>query len=151
MFNEAAMAEMTKYAARARAQIRDREARSAREISPGVAAVEASAAAFAFGCADGRSGGDGTAALWTGAALHAFSFFSGGESRLGDHARALGTGALAAGAYRTGLAAGQRAAVADAFGARIDPPPRAPVGATRPVTSVTMELTVARLTITARR
>jgi hypothetical protein len=122
MFNEAAMAEMRKYAARAKAQIRDRDAGPTREISPGVAAVEASAAAFAFGCADGRSGGDGTAALWTGAALHAFSFFSGGESRLGDHARALGTGALAAGAYRTGLAAGQRAAV----GRRIRRPYRAP-------------------------
>jgi hypothetical protein len=142
MFNEATLAEVRKVAMRARAQVRDRATKPAPELPAVVAAAEASAAAFALGCADGRSSGDGTAALWTGIALHAFSFFSGDESRVAAHARALGTGALAACAYRHGLAAGEALPPSfDPRAARVMPC----------ASTVTMELTVARLTVTARR
>jgi hypothetical protein len=143
MFNAATLAEVRKAERRARAQIRDRKSQSQCDLAPAIAAVETSAAAFAFGCAHGQSG-DGMADLWTGAALHAVSFFSEG-SWFAPHAQALGNGALAACAYRHGLAAGQRATSARPAAA---PSANAAIPGQ---TSVTLDVTIARLTVTARR
>ena len=142
MFNAATLAEVRKAERRARAQIRDRESQPPRDLAPAIAAAETSAAAFAFGCLHGQSA-VGMADLWTGAALHAVSLFS-GDSWFAAHALALGNGALAACAYRHGLAAGARAVPRP----RTTPPTNTTVPAS---TSVTIDLTVARLTVTARR
>jgi hypothetical protein len=142
MFNAATLAEVRKAERRARAQIRDRKSHPTRDLAPAIAAVETSAAAFAFGCAHGRSD-PGMADLWTGAALHAVSFLS-GDAWFAPHAQALGNGALAACAYRHGLAAGDRATPRQFTAAPANTTVRAP-------TSVTIDVTVARLTVTARR
>ena len=146
MFDRATLAEVRKASMRARAQLRERRGGAARELSPGVAALEASATAFAFGCAQGRSGGDGMADLWIGATLHALSLLTGDESWFATNARALGTGALVACAYRHGFAAGERAVVTAAGSSE-----RSASATIDRGSSVTMELTVARLTVTARR
>jgi hypothetical protein len=143
MFNAATLAEVRKAERRARAQLRDRKSQPPRDLAPAIAAVETSAAAFAFGCAHGESGAAGMADLWTGAAFHAVTLFT-GDAWFAPHAHALGDGALAACAYRHGLAAVTRATPRPST-----PPPANP--AVRAPTSVTFDLTVARLTITARR
>ena len=143
MFNAATLAEVRKAERRARAQLRERKSQPTHDLAPAIAAVETSAAAFAFGAAHGQSHAAGMADLWTGAALHAVSLFA-SDSWFAPHAHALGTGALAACAYRHGLAAGTRAVP------RPSTPP--PANTTdRAPTSITLDLTVTRLTVTARR
>jgi hypothetical protein len=142
MFNAATVAEVRKAERRARARIRDRKSQPPRDLATAIAAVETSAAAFAFGCAQGQSD-PGMADLWTGAAFHAVSLFS-GDSWFAPHARALGNGALAAYAYRYGLAAGERAVPRPSAPTPTDTTVRVPM-------SVTIDITVARLAVRARR
>jgi len=143
MFNAATLAEVRKAERRARAQLRERKSQPTHDLAPAIAAVETSAAAFAFGAAHGQSDVAGIADLWTGVALHAVSLFA-SDSWFAPHAHALGTGALAACAYRHGFAAGTPATARPST-----PPPAKPT--VRAPTSITLDLTVTRLTLTARR
>ena len=148
MFNETTWAAM-RVATRAMAQIvRRRRAREpARELPATITAIETSAAAYAFGYIHGRARrDDGSADLFARTALRALSYFSGDEYRLAPHARALRTGALAAYAYRRAVDMDEHST-----SPREAPAERPVSDVARESSSVTMELTVVRITMTAHR
>jgi hypothetical protein len=91
-----------------------------KKIAAGVAAVETTGTAYAFGFLNGRFGGEKgemsiggvvPVDLLAGTALHALAFFGGLEADQESHAHAVGTGALASCAYRYGHRLGESMAV----------------------------------------
>lgn len=119
-FNAATLAEMRNAKERALARMRDFREKHSKKITAGVAAVETTGTAYAFGFLNGRFGGERgemsiggvvPVDLLAGTALHALAFFGGLESDQESHAHSIGTGALASCAYRYGHRLGESMAV----------------------------------------
>jgi hypothetical protein len=148
MFSAASLAVARKEVERARAQIRKRANTEPKPMSPVVTALETVATAGAFGAADGARGTDGGAsALVAGVAFHAIAFLCGSDGGLAAHSRAIGDGALAACAYRSGFTAGAHAA--EATHAAPARPPTVHVIPREPRPSRTLEITIARFRVTS--
>jgi hypothetical protein len=143
MFSQTTLAEMRAAADEARVQIRARNKEQPQSISPIVAALETSGTAYACGLL-GTSERHNTGALVVGAALHALAYF-GPDHALSEHARAIGTGALAACAYAQGSAAARRTVQGEQVS------PRAVADRFVRPREIEAELTVVRLKITVRR
>jgi hypothetical protein len=80
-----------------------------RRLSPGVAAVEASLAAYVLGAVQRGAGeGENAATLVVTALLQAFGILGADSSLLAPHAEAVATGLLSVSAYRAALAAKRR-------------------------------------------
>ncbi len=142
MFTQESLSASRAAADRARAQIRAREKEIGRPIAPGIAALETAGMACAIGVLDGtrRASDDSVTSLFVGTLLHAFALAGDGDTRLAQHAQALGDGALAASAYRAGFRAANASGSAARDDSRIqEPSPRA--GARR------VEITVSRVSI----
>ena len=93
---------------------------NSKKIAAGVAAVETTGTAYAFGFLNGRFGGEHgemsiggvvPVDLLAGTALHALAMFNGLEDEQLSHAHSVGNGALAACAYRYGHRLGESMAV----------------------------------------
>jgi hypothetical protein len=119
-FNTATLTELRHAAERAKSKMREFRAENSKKIAAGVAAVETTGTAYAFGFLNGRFGGERgemsiggvvPVDLLAGSALHALAFFNGLEDEHTSHAHSLGTGALAACAYRYGHRVGETMAV----------------------------------------
>jgi hypothetical protein len=136
-FNAATLAEMRTAKERAMTRMREFREKHAKKITAGVAAVETTGTAYAFGFLNGRFGGERgemsiggvvPVDLLAGTALHALAFFGGLESDQESHAHSIGTGALASCAYRYGqrlgesMAIGAGAKAASAMGAGVVSP-----------------------------
>jgi hypothetical protein len=144
-FTTATLAEARSYADRAKAKMAAFRQENSKKIAAGVAAVETTGTAYAFGFLNGRFGGErgemsigGVVPidLLAGTALHALAFFNGLDDEQAPHAHAIGTGALASCAYRYGQRLGESMAVnagaktaPAAFGANA---PHAQLGAAAP-------------------
>jgi len=142
MFSETTLAEMRAAACRAREQIRARNNEQPKALSPLVAAVETSGTAYACGLL-GTSERHSMGALVGGTALHALAFLR-PDDALSEHARAIGTGALAACANTHGSAAGRRSMHGEQVAA---PTVAAPYVRPREIEA---ELTVARIKVRVR-
>ena len=119
-FTAASLAEARSYAERARAKMREFRSENSKKIAAGVAAVETTGTAYAFGFLNGRFGGEKgemsiggvvPVDLLAGTALHALAFFNGLDDEQAPHAHAIGTGALASCAYRYGHRLGESMAI----------------------------------------
>jgi len=119
-FNAATLAEMRNAKERALARMRDFREKHSKKITAGVAAVETTGTAYAFGFLNGRFGGERgemsiggvvPVDLLAGTALHALAFFGGLEADQESHAHSIGTGALASCAYRYGHRLGESMAI----------------------------------------
>ena len=119
-FTTASLAEARSYAERARAKMREFRTENSKKIAAGVAAVETTGTAYAFGFLNGRFGGEHgemsiggvvPVDLLAGTALHALAFFNGLDDEQSPHAHSIGTGALSACAYRYGHRLGETMAV----------------------------------------
>jgi hypothetical protein len=115
-FNTATLAQARSYAERAQAKMRTFREENSKKITAGVAVVETTGAAYAFGVLNGRFGGEHREMsiggvvpvdLLVGGALHALAFFNGIDEEQAPHAHAFGTGALASCAVRYGLRLGE--------------------------------------------
>jgi hypothetical protein len=115
-FNTATLAQARSYADRAQERIKKWREENSKKIGAGVAVVETTATTYAFGFLNGRFGGEHREMsiggvvpvdLLVGGALHALAFFNGLEDDQAPHAHAVGTGALAACAYRYGQRLGE--------------------------------------------
>jgi hypothetical protein len=140
MFSAATLAQARAEVERARAAMRNRSKDAVEPIDGAVAALETASVAYAISAADRARARDGRERdelmpLLVGAALHAFALFRGGDARASQHAQALANGALAACAYRAGLGA--------------SPTERVSVEAPKPRSGRTVEVTVARLSVTS--
>jgi hypothetical protein len=151
MFSAATLAEARAASDRAHARIRARKAGDPGAIAPSVAALETAGMACAFGIVDGAHGGSdtstGVAALLVGTALHAFAFMGDDEGRVAQHAQALGNGALAACAYRSGVRAGETSRSNLDDGSRRQEPN--PGSGARRIEVTVARLSVARVSITS--
>src|SRR5437870_13042445 len=96
--------------------MREFREKHSKKITAGVAAVETTGTAYAFGFLNGRFGGEHgelsiggvvPVDLLAGTALHALAFFNGLDEEQAPHAHAVGTGGLAACAYRYGHRLGE--------------------------------------------
>ncbi len=121
-FNTATLAQARTYAERAQAKMREFRKENSKKIAAGVAAVETTGTAYAFGFLNGRFGNEHgelsiggvvPVDLLAGAALHALAFFNGLDEEQAPHAHAVGTGGLAACAYRYGDRLGKSMATGD--------------------------------------
>jgi hypothetical protein len=119
-FNTATLAEARSAVERARQKMRDFRQENGKKIAAGVAAVETTGTCYAFGFLNGRFGGErgemsigGVVPidLLAGTALHAVAFFNGVDEEQSPHAHSIGTGALAACAYRYGHRLGESMAI----------------------------------------
>jgi hypothetical protein len=119
-FTTATLAEARSYAERARAKMREFRTENSKKIAAGVAAVETTGTAYAFGFLNGRFGGEKgemsiggvvPVDLLAGTALHALAFFNGLDDEQAPHAHSIGTGALASCAYRYGHRLGETMAI----------------------------------------
>jgi len=119
-FTTATLAEARTYAERARAKMREFRTENSKKIAAGVAAVETTGTAYAFGFLNGRFGGEHgemsiggvvPVDLLAGTALHALAFFNGLDDDQAPHAHSIGTGAMASCAYRYGHRLGETMAI----------------------------------------
>jgi len=119
-FNSATLAEARSAVERARSKMREFREENSKKIAAGVATVETTGTAYAFGFLNGRFGGDkgemsigGVVPidLLAGTALHALAFFNGLDEEQAPHAHSIGTGALASCAYRYGQRLGESMAI----------------------------------------
>ena len=119
-FSTATLAEARSAVERARTKMREFRQENSKKIAAGVAAVETTGTAYAFGFLNGRFGGERgelsiggvvPVDLLAGTALHALAFFNGLDEEQAPHAHSIGTGAMAACAYRYGHRLGESMAV----------------------------------------
>jgi hypothetical protein len=119
-FNTATLTEMRNAKERALQKMRDFRRENSKKVAAGVAAVETTGTAYAFGFLNGRFGGEHgemsiggvvPVDLLAGTALHALAMFNGLEDEQLSHAHSVGNGALAACAYRYGQRLGESMAV----------------------------------------